>query len=79
MSCTLLYYKCTLSTHEIGCKSNTHTVDFSSGKRHLKLEEQRGAIDDALDGLAALQRDAEAQLARRGLRPFRERSNEGSA
>ncbi len=37
-------------------------------QRRAQLEEQRVAITEALDGLAALERDAEIQLARQGLR-----------
>lgn len=37
-------------------------------QRRALLDEQRVAITEALDGLAALERDAETQLARQGLR-----------
>ena len=37
-------------------------------QRRAQLEEQRDVVTEALEGLAALERDAESQLARQGLR-----------
>ena len=50
--------------HEV----QTRALLAKIGQRRAQLEEQRVAITEALDGLAAMERDAETQLARQGLR-----------
>ena len=49
-------------------ETQTRALLVKIAQRRLQLDEQRAAIDEALDGLGALERDAEAQLARQGLR-----------
>ena len=49
-------------------ETQTRALLAKIGQRRAQLEEQRAAIGEALDGLAALERDAEIQLARQGLR-----------
>ena len=49
-------------------ETQTRALLAKIAQRRVQLEEQRVAITEALDGLAAMERDAEAQLARQGLR-----------
>ena len=49
-------------------ETQTRALLAKIGQRRAQLEEQRVAITEALDGLAAMERDAETQLARQGLR-----------
>ena len=49
-------------------ETQTRALLAKIAQRRTTLEEQRVAITEALDGLAAMERDAEAQLARQGLR-----------
>ena len=49
-------------------ETQTRALLAKIAQRRTQLEEQRVAITEALDGLAAVERDAELQLARQGLR-----------
>ena len=49
-------------------ETQTRALLAKIAQRRAQLEEQRVAITEALDGLAAMERDAETQLARQGLR-----------
>ena len=49
-------------------ETQTRALLDQIAQRRARLDEQRAAIDEALEGLAALERDAEIQLARQGLR-----------
>ncbi len=49
-------------------ETQTRALLAKIAQRRAQLEEQRVAITEALDGLAAVERDAESQLARQGLR-----------
>lgn len=49
-------------------ETQTRALLARIAERRAQLEEQRAAVAEALDGLAALERDAEHQLARQGLR-----------
>ena len=49
-------------------ETQTRALLAKIAQRRAQLEEQRVAIAEALDGLASVERDAETQLARQGLR-----------
>ena len=49
-------------------ETQTRALLAKIAQRRAMLEEQRVAITEALDGLAAVERDAELQLARQGIR-----------
>ena len=49
-------------------ETQTRALLAKIAQRRAQLEEQRVAITEALDGLAARERDAQSQLARQGLR-----------
>ncbi len=48
-------------------ETQTRALLARIAERRAQLEEQRAAITEALEGLAALERDAEIELARQGL------------
>ena len=49
-------------------ETQTRALLAKIAQRRAQLEEQRVAIAEALDGLSTMERDAETQLARQGLR-----------